>query len=149
VSRPCPGQNNGSSPLGRFLKLPPRSESIDARAKRLSNSIAKALADGRDMSEIGLMPDITQRTVKVSRGSAPRSGRGGRRFKSCHSDQTSSILKLRPELFTEFFVRFLAGSIMIFSGPARSSESITRQHGGSGDHAEHRINRAERRRLPL
>jgi hypothetical protein len=36
-------------------------------------------------------------------GSAPRSGRGGRRFKSCHSDQTSSIFKPFTEFFTEFF----------------------------------------------
>jgi hypothetical protein len=41
--------------------------------------------------------------------SAPRSGRGGRRFKSCHSDQISSISKSLTEFFTEFFTRFGAG----------------------------------------
>ena len=30
------------------------------------------------------------------RSGAPRSGRGGRRFKSCHSDQLSYELKLNP-----------------------------------------------------
>jgi hypothetical protein len=34
------------------------------------------------------MPGAMARTVRVAPpGSAPRSGRGGRRFKSCHSDQ--------------------------------------------------------------
>jgi DNA-binding NarL/FixJ family response regulator len=33
--------------------------------------VAKALADGRDMTEIGLMRDIALRTIAVLRGAGP------------------------------------------------------------------------------
>src|ERR1700730_8835237 len=40
---------------------------------------------------LGIYPGFLVRRSVAQSGSAPRSGRGGRRFKSCHSDQLSCI----------------------------------------------------------
>ena len=43
-------------------------------------------------------------------GSAPRSGRGGRRFKSCHSDQPDQGLRVLSPIFLPEIPRFLRHS---------------------------------------
>src|ERR1700726_837225 len=42
----------------------------------------------------GYKPAASQYRSVAQSGSAPRSGRGGRRFKSCHSDQNSLYISI-------------------------------------------------------
>jgi len=80
-----------SSRLIRFLYLAPvypaaKSQVFQgpaAKATKWAEVLPLALAGTKCG---GYKPAVWSRSVAQS-GSAPRSGRGGRRFKSCHSDQ--------------------------------------------------------------
>src|SRR5947199_805779 len=57
----------------------------------------------------GYKPAIWSRSV-AQPGSAPRSGRGGRRFKSCHSDQLLDGRKDNPDRYPDRLIAEWAGA---------------------------------------
>src|SRR6266849_1593739 len=79
-------------PLGYAPSQGPRSRPDDSDEGRTDQRPSRLRAPGTRgyISASGKYRSVAQP------GSAPRSGRGGRRFKSCHSDQYSRGLKSRP-----------------------------------------------------
>ena len=109
VSVMCPAlparrRSRRTLPNNMVRGCPPTSNRISGQCTRPAfcrafrwSPVGAAGAEGaflRALAHTFIYGDFTSRSV-AQPGSAPRSGRGGRRFKSCHSDQLSQDLTTR------------------------------------------------------
>src|SRR5437588_7709281 len=94
----------GYAPIGRAICAGGRT--IPTRARRINFCRDRRRACGRRAFEAITAPRASRSVAQP--GSAPRSGRGGRRFKSCHSDHYLARYRgPTPTVFPEAMVSWV------------------------------------------